>query len=703
MKGKGDYMTEKDLLDKIKQSAEQIDIPDTITPEHITVKLNQKTKLKKIYHFPLKTASSAAAVLLLCGILWGTAQNPVQPPVASESSEISKEEDCFVSEKKVSQTNEPKQNAGSLYTIADSYDEVYNVLKSSYNYEDKEVYYYTDSAEDIAVAENRGELAQEAKTAENTQDLSSAAKKEASSFSTTNLQTEGVDESDIVKTDGRYIYTVREQEVIITDTSENDLRYVTSIRPDMDSVDSVLELYVDQDILLLLTEHYDTALEEQTETYSTDESLSEDTSSSGFIPLEGCDKINSVSTNCSTIAYIYDITNPAEPSFKGTASQDGFYQTSRKIGDILYLFTRKGQLAVTSSYTDNQGGIIPCVNGEKIAYDHIYLPNEGNDGLVISSIRLNKPDEILDKVMIIHNYVEIYVGNDSIYLYHSEYQNEQSLTQIAKFSIKDGVINAVDASSVKGEIYDTFAINEYQNTLRVLTTSYDKNGISSNRLYTFDENLKQTGLLDNIARGEEIYAARYFGNTAYFITYRNIDPLFAVDLSDISNPKLLGELEITGFSEYLHLWENDKLLGIGYETDPDTGQRKGLKLVMFDISNPTELKILDSIVLDNCYYSPALYDYKCVLADSAKNLIGFAAEYESSSDEDAYFMNYSVYSWENGHFAEKQSEHLPQDTFADSVRGLYINNTFYINDSLKITSFDMENNFQKQKQLLFKK
>ena len=184
--------------------------------------------------------------------------------------------------------------------------------------------------------------------------------------------------------------------------------------------------------------------------------------------------------------------------------------------------------------------------------------------------------------MILHNHAKIYVGPDSLYLYEWDYVNENSVTQIAKFEIENGTINAVNASSVQGEIYDTFAINEYEHTLRVLTTSYDTNGTPSNNLYLLDKDLLLTGTLHNIAPGEEIYAARYFGNTAYFITYENTDPLFAADLSDPDNPVLLGQLEITGFSEYLHFWGKDKLLGIGYETDPETGNRKGLKLVMFD-------------------------------------------------------------------------------------------------------------------------
>ena len=97
-------------------------------------------------------------------------------------------------------------------------------------------------------------------------------------------------------------------------------------------------------------------------------------------------------------------------------------------------------------------------------------------------------------------------------------------------------------------------------------------GEAENNLYLFDENLNLTGKIEGLAQGKEIYAARYLGNMAYFVTYRNTDPLFAVDLSDDKNPKVLGELKISGFSEYLHFWGEDKLVGIGYETDEKTGE-----------------------------------------------------------------------------------------------------------------------------------
>lgn len=168
-------------------------------------------------------------------------------------------------------------------------------------------------------------------------------------------------------------------------------------------------------------------------------------------------------------------------------------------------------------------------------------------------------------------------------------------------------------------------------------------------------------------------------------------------MSDPSNPTLLGELKITGFSEYLHFWGTDHLLGIGYETNPDTGNFLGLKLVMFDISDPVNLKTVDSLVLDNYHYSPALYDYKCVLADFNQNLIGFAAETDYSD------VDYNIYAWEKDHFTKKRTTSLPNAITSDSVRGIYIGNKFYIASPTDIVSFDISNDFKEISRITLQK
>lgn len=336
-----------------------------------------------------------------------------------------------------------------------------------------------------------------------------------------------------------------------------------------------------------------------------------------------------------------------------------------------------------------------------IPHENIYLPNQGNQGLILSSINIHNPNQIVDNIMILHNFVDIYVGNDSIYLYQENYYNSQTLIEIAGFSMENGIINAINATSINGYIPDTFAINESQHCLRILTTSYNASGEDFNNLYLLDKNMQLTGSLTGIAKGEQIYAARYFNNTAYFITYRNTDPLFAVDISNPSSPRLLGELKITGFSEYLHFWQDNKLLGIGYETNPDTGETEGLKLVMFDISNPADLKVIDTAILRNYTYSPALYNYKSILVNSNENLIGFAGKYETFSinytHHDSSF-NYLLFSWDTNHFTNKLTEPLSKELMSeqlnlDYLRGIYIDDIFYIVDLNKIKSFDRKNNY----------
>jgi len=299
--------------------------------------------------------------------------------------------------------------------------------------------------------------------------------------------------------------------------------------------------------------------------------------------------------------------------------------------------------------------------------------------------------------LIMNDYVEIYVSGNAMYLYNTEYRSETPHTQIAKFSLKNGYISAVAAATVPGTIQDTFAINEYQDNLRVLTSHWNVAiDDRTNQLYILDKNLKAAGKIENIAEGETIYAARYFGDLAYFITYRNIDPLFAADLSDIHNPKILGELKITGYSEYLHMWGEDKLLGIGYETDEEKGNREGIKLVMFDISNPAELSIIDTVVIKTADYSPALDNYKAVLADLRKNMIGFVT-LDYSEDN----LEYRMYSFTDGKFVEELVVEKDTLKYRESYRGLWAGEYFYMVNPAEIQSFDYSEDYKAVGELAF--
>ncbi|MBO5069065.1 MAG: beta-propeller domain-containing protein, partial [Roseburia sp.] len=678
---------------------------------------------QKIYRHGRRYGAVAAVFLLICGLgIFAAASGRNEQNGASQvadagenavgSSSVSgTEEGDILADYGQTETEdvavipEPKKDAGELYVVADNYGEVYDALEDMYRVTEEKyglrdfVYdavktltgsFYT--SDDAAVNESVNmAVAGIGAAMEDGADTATSGTS-GGSYSKTNLQTEGVDESDIIKTDGSYIYTVNGSSVYITDVRTKEMKAAGEITVAMNSAsDQIREMYVDGNIVNLIVSKQESGLKESTtsenETAATDRIC--------------VDEVYYFDTNQVTELLTYDISNPKNPVLMGSVTQEGTYETSRKIGDVVYLFTNKymSRPEVTRTAVMEDGGAdgwIPMVDGKAIAADCIYIPDYGTAGLVVSSVNVQKPEEIVDNIMIINDNVEIYVSTTAIYLYGRNYDSSIT-TEIAKFSMDKGIFNAVGAANVPGEVYDTFAINEYQGRLRILTTDWS-NGDDENNLYLLDEKLNMTGKLEGLAKGEQIYSARFFGNTAYFVTYRNTDPLFAVDLSDAANPKVLSELKITGFSEYLHFWGQDKLVGIGYETDPDTGRQLGMKMTMFDISNPADLKTAGTCVLENIDYSPALYNYKCVLVDEGENLIGFTGEtYES----DGPCSSYLLFSWENGAFGALMTETLAADVYLDNYRGLYIDDMFYLANPKGITSYDRTDGYKKVQKLDF--
>lgn len=265
-----------------------------------------------------------------------------------------------------------------------------------------------------------------------------------------------------------------------------------------------------------------------------------------------------------------------------------------------------------------------------------------------------------------------------------------------RFSYEDGLMTKEAEGEVKGRLLDAMAINESNGYLRMAVTveSHKRENIEDdifgsflgynttdyrqdNSLYVLDENLELVGKIEGLAEDERIYSARFMGDTGYFVTFRQVDPLFSVDLSDPANPKILGELKISGFSEYLHFYSENLLLGIGIEADEDTGRTEGMKLSMFDISNPADVKEQDKYELSEYDYSEGLYDYKAVMIDTEKNLFGFFAEGWSSEENKE---NYLLFSYEDGAFKQKMQIACERDKngIHANVRGTYIEDVFYL-------------------------
>lgn len=698
-------MTEKEILEKISESADQVETPESLSPKAVQEQLERQGARKK--PFGRRTGAMAAGIaIMLCATslfaasrLWGGTGN--QSGDAKNSVEqVAEDAPAKQSQEAAGGSRESgaeKRSAGELYKVAGNYEEVYKVLQNSQR---KYARNGIDIMEDAMTAGDStaysfNEKAMDPAEAPGAAADMGAEKQEEISYSTTNLQTEGVDESDLIKTDGSYIYSVGRDTVRIVDIREGKLELAGTIPLAFGSGgDQALEMYVDKDRLILAVQQQKASLARQE---GAQEAVPESQDSAK--PLDNTTTpIYVMDTAYETKLMTFDISDRANPKLLGEVSQEGFYHTSRKIGDIVYLFTDRGlagEPVPLGAARVAEGDFVPYVNGEKIAADSIFIPSEGEEGLIISSMNVKSPDQTVDEAMIVNNAVEIYVSTQSLYLYNSNYQSGGSVTEIAKFSLKDGFIQGVGATTAAGTVTDTFAINEREGKLRLLTTD-TMGGQDGSSLYLFDGNLALTGKLEGIAKGEQIYAARYMGNMAYFVTYRNTDPLFAVDLSDDTKPVILGELKITGFSEYLHFWGEDRILGIGYETDPETGSRKGLKMTMFDRSDPANLKAVESLVIDNLDYSPALDLYKCVLADDRENLIGFAVtSYSKGKVENSYLL----FRFAEGKFEALLTTALGENAALEEYRGLYAGDTFYLAGRNEILSYGRKEGYQQQKVL----
>ena len=691
-------MRESKIRELIRRSAEDVEIPEGLMPDQIEEKLKRDLArragfVSKRGKYFMAYGICAAAVLVVCGYAFFRTSGigSFQKSGASLSSGVMQQPSLTVEEAKdiaevqmdkeaapesVEEATEQRErhkekkvDAGELYQVASDYQQVYDAVVQMAD--SRNIYFTFNDAivkegamtADGAVTESSG-AASDQDNGE-IQELQSSLK-----YSGTNLQTEGVDESDIIKTDGSFLYVVHNNRVSVIDIRQGEPKKAADIiLPGENSSSRICEIYVDADKLVVIAQENATQLKEVTQ----------DVQGSG--EADHIKKQYDIVSREKTTLYTYSLADPAAAALLASVSQDGAYHTSRKIGDVIYLFTDEGIGADCYGAERDSEEWVPLAGGEKITADCIYIPERGSMGLIISSVDLKEPDQILDNIMIVNNYAEIYVSTESVYLYYSDYQNSGIVTQIAKFRIRDGSINAAGAASVNGCVTDTFAVNEYRGMLRVLTNEASSGQGSS--LLVLDDKLSVLGRLEGIAPGETIYAARYLGDMAYFVTYRNMDPLFAADLSEPSAPKLLGELKITGYSDYLHMWKEGTMFGIGYETDPQNSSRKGIKLAMFDTSDPVNLKVLDSVCIANADYSPALNRYKTVLADVEENLIGFAV---TQYDRMAQKSTYLLFEWKDGEFHNILTEEIECE--AGDIRGVYTADSLYIVTPRMVAGFD---------------
>ena len=619
---------EEDMIEQIRKESEDTQIPDSLRPNQIEKQLSERPKK---YHWKKRyTAGLAAACcLLVCGAVLGTQKN------LQRVSPVEKQDTAT------------DQAESSDIQTAKSYDQIYEYLQANqddqYGIDDGmlEQNVVTESAEDSASMKSTA-------SADRSVAQSGKASGEAA-YSETNVRQDGVDEADVVKTDGRYLYTLKDNgsSVSIVDTVNGKLKEAASVRVEED--DRIREFYVSDGHLILISE-FNQEREDGAWTYA------------------------STDTRVTT----YDITDPEKPEKAGEMTQSGSYTSSRLTDGHLYLFTQYS-VDVTSGITPkDKKDYIPYVNQQMLEADDIYLPPFSQAYMyeVVSSVDIAKPGEIQDSKAIFSDGGELYVSNDNIYWYETQWSDKMK-TVIKRISYKDGKLKAEASGKVDGYINDSFSIDEYDGYLRVVTTDDETNG-----LYILNSNMKEVGSITGLAEGEQVYSARLLGDTGYFVTYEQTDPLFSVDLSDPKNPKIVGKLKIPGFSEYLHFYGENLLLGIGMDVDEDGFTTNGVKLSMFDISDSSDVKEIQKYTLENVYSAAVMYDYKAVLIDPEKNVIGFAADGNNGE-------NYYVFSYNEKKGFECLMNETVNGNGYQSARGVYVDNTLYVVKGNIIEAYDM--------------
>ena len=629
---------EEDMIEQLRKESEDIQIPDSLQPDQVEKRLSERPKKyrwKKGYTVGL----AAACCLLVCGSVWGIQKNTQRDSTATN------------------QETTASAPAGTGIQTAESYEQIYDYLQakqdSQYGTDTGmlERGVVTESAEDSSSTNSTAAV--DAGATQNSKSSENAA------YSETNVRQDGVDEADVVKTDGRYLYTLKDngRSVVIVDTANGELQMVISIPVEDD--DQAREFYVNDGHLILVSEFYQES-EDGTWTYA------------------------STDTRVTT----YDITDPENPEKTGEVTQSGSYTSSRLTDGHLYLFTQYSVDVTSGIMPKDKKDYIPYANQQVLETDDIYLPPFSQASMyeVVSSVDVAKPGEIRDSKAIFSDGGKLYVSNDNIYWYETQW-SDKTETVIRRISYKDGDLKAEASGKVDGYINDSFSIDEYDGYLRVVTTDDEANG-----LYILNSEMNEVGSITGLAEGEQVYSARLLGDTGYFVTYEQTDPLFSTDLSDPKNPKIIGKLKIPGFSEYLHFYGENLLLGIGMDVDEDGFTTNGVKLSMFDISDSGDVKEVQKYTLENVYSADVMYDYRAALIDPKKNIIGFAADGNDGE-------NYYVFSYNDTNGFECLMNETVNGNDYQSARGVYVDNTLYVVKGNIIEAYNMED-YQKTDDLI---
>jgi uncharacterized secreted protein with C-terminal beta-propeller domain len=503
-------------------------------------------------------------------------------------------------------------------------------------------------------------------------------------YTTTNVQEEGVDEVDIVKTDGEFIYTVNGDDLVIVDSWPAEQTHeVGRFDLDGDASDGNVHshgLFLHDDRVAVFSNIWNWNRDEKQESFS------------------------------GTRVTILDVSDRSAPTLLRTVDLEGWFQDARMIdGEIYAVSNARLRLPheawdyanrdlpglPEASYEDDEAertrkkNIARPILRAEIARDlqnvpmddlmprervlddagsvvatrpmyqcsDVYLPPRVADPGILNvidfSIDATSTDDSIDATGLLARGWELYASKENLYIAMSSrswwwgWGERENETHLHKFELdaQSGPIYRA-SGRVDGWLLNQFSMSEHAGHLRVATTDNDwtwneqtgESEISGgNHLIVLKEQggeLVETGSVRDLAPGERIYSARFMGDTGYMVTFRQVDPLYTFDLSDPTNPKMLGELKINGFSSYIHPLGDDHLLTIGRDAD-DQGQVMGVHLQIFDVSdlhNPVRTHQEKISTGSWSSWSEAMWDHHAFTYHPEKGVLAFPI---------------NIYDWEN--------------------------------------------------------
>lgn len=681
--------------EKFSPVLDETEIPDALKPENISslIENNKPAEKSKVitnihfYRLSFALLLIIVMVIPLYAILDSRDSNPLSPDYAGTSS------------------------LSTIITMkTNDYDSIYNVVQNLYtkvynsagNATGDDFINFNSTAQS-AQSKPSGNGAIKGPTAANsttagTQAPSVDAEEESIDHSTTNEQVEGVNEGDILKTDGKYIYTVQSKQkynsaaeyyIHIRKIQEDGgLMKVSSIAIENDRP---IEMYVDNNRLILLSSN-----------------------GTGY---------KTQNTHQNTSVRIYDISDRSVPKTINHFYQQGEMLSSRYIDENLYVVSNYH--SATQPVKDDLFSYVPCITYPSkgqvkmvASNDICVMENPTSVSYVVaSSVSTRTEDAAVNTKAVLGSGGIIYCSTESLYVLGTSYSTSEQ-TEILKFALNSGKIRYITKQTVSGRTLNQFSADEYNGFFRIATTGFDtQTGQTANNVYLLDSNLKQVGAITGLAKGENIYSVRFVGDTGYVVTFRQTDPLFVLDLKDPKQPAVVGKLKIPGFSSYLHPFKDNLLIGIGANTTSG-GQRIGFKMSLFDVSDPTNPLEIKNYTTTNDYSGKSLveYDAKAFLFDDQQDIIGlplitgtangticngyalFKVSKENGFEELGFLDSEGNIISENSAYQQSKYTALSSMnsmyTEFNILRGAYVGDTLYLFTGYDITALNY-NTFQK--------